>query len=197
MYPMFARHAQHDDLVCYSFLFRSKQVEPKFLTRTAKLLGCLPELHFEKLMAGESVTLKDGTFIDPSMVHGSRPKAHGFLSINLPSAEYLPSFLEENRDFVERLADESNRADSSQSIEIVHSSLGTDSMFTDKRYLKSVVQKLSSAKHFLDCAESNSVENNKLQSVVFANHVHQLSPSLVSVGQPIRSNANREKQEQL
>ena len=75
MYPLAARRSESDEKVCYSFVFCPKMARPKFLERTARILGCNPNEHFKKLIEGETVTLDDGTVVTPSMVMGMPTKA--------------------------------------------------------------------------------------------------------------------------
>jgi hypothetical protein len=51
----------------------------------ALALGCIPNKHFKKLIAGESVTLKNGTLITSEMVTEDRGPVPAFLLIFLNS----------------------------------------------------------------------------------------------------------------
>ena len=92
---MVAEHPGLDPaLSCYSFAFRPLQARPRFLARTARMLGCVPHIHFKRLVEGETVTLDNGNIVKPEMVMGKADKAQDFMAIFLPSTEYIPSFLE-------------------------------------------------------------------------------------------------------
>ena len=58
------------------------------------MLGCVPHIHFKRLVEGETVTLDNGNVVKPEMVMGKADKAQDFMAVFLPSTEYIPSFLE-------------------------------------------------------------------------------------------------------
>ena len=65
------------------------------------------------------MTLDDGTVVRPEMVMGEARPVKSMLSLFLPSEKYLSSFVEENTDFLGKIAD---KQDVNHSVEIVHSS---------------------------------------------------------------------------
>ena len=64
MYPLLAQNPINGS-PCYSFVFRPKLARPKFLPRTARMLGLDPETHYKKLIEGETVKLENGTVVTP------------------------------------------------------------------------------------------------------------------------------------
>ena len=58
------------------------------------MLGCVPHIHFKRLVEGETVTLGNGNVVTPEMVMGKADLAQDFMAIFLPGPEFIPSFLE-------------------------------------------------------------------------------------------------------
>ena len=112
------------------------------------------------------------------MVMGTSNKTRGLLSIFLPSNEYLPSFIEENHEVLVKIA---NEADPRHATQIVYHSMPL-SCLTDPIFQSEVIERFRNAKHMLDCPDTNSVEANKLLSLIFARQMHQISPGLITIG---------------
>ena len=85
-------------------MFRPNIGKPKFLPRTARSLGCVPEKHFKLLIEGNTIELEDGTVVRPEMVMSDFvPRSQDTMSIFMPSPDYIPSFLEQNESLLETL----------------------------------------------------------------------------------------------
>lgn len=58
--------------------------------------------HYKMLIEGETVILDDGTVVTPQMVMSQSKPAQDFINVNLPGKDYVPSFLENNTDLIEK-----------------------------------------------------------------------------------------------
>ena len=73
VYPMNAKDSNGGDLTT-SYLVVPKMGLPKFFPQEALKLGCTPKVHFQKLQLGQTVTLDDGTVVEPDQVRGEPVK---------------------------------------------------------------------------------------------------------------------------
>ena len=76
MYPLVSNGGKSTpDRVCYSFAYRPNVARPKFLARTARILGCVPDKHYRKLIEGHTIVTDDGKEVTPEMVMGEASDA--------------------------------------------------------------------------------------------------------------------------
>ncbi|KAG8528915.1 uncharacterized protein KY384_006604 [Bacidia gigantensis] len=76
-----------------SYILRNQKQRGKFRPAEAKRLGVKPGPLFSKLSNGESVASQDGKIVTPEMVLEPAKEGSGVVIVDLPSKEYIPSFL--------------------------------------------------------------------------------------------------------
>ena len=95
IYPM--KSSDSEGKECHSFFIVPNNAKPKFLPHRATELGCDPIIHFKQLVAGQEVTLDNGTVVTPSMVQDPVLPSHAFAAIFLPNTEFIETFVESNQ----------------------------------------------------------------------------------------------------
>jgi ribonuclease Z len=76
-----------------SYIVRNHSQRGKFLPQKAKALGIQPGVLFKTLASGQSVTAENGSIITPEMVLEPSKEGRAFAIIDLPSEDYVDSFL--------------------------------------------------------------------------------------------------------
>lgn len=76
-----------------SYIIKCRDRRGKFNVQQAKALG-VAQKDFQRLTSGESVEAKDGTRVSPDMVLGALQPGRGLIVADIPSADFLDSFME-------------------------------------------------------------------------------------------------------
>ena len=169
---MFPLSASDGTKTYFSFLGIPALGTGKFLPQKATKLGCKPKEHFKTLVDGNSVTLPDGTVVHPSMVTEEPEPVAAFCTVFLPSASFVPSFLQRNLSLFTSVIREQ--------ISVVYHSMPLDVVMSTV-YRKEFICLLPKALHVLDCEETNVPMCARTRVMPHYEQIRQICPLLIPI----------------
>jgi ribonuclease Z len=158
-----------------SYIISTHPIRGKFLLQKAKDLKIPPGPNFSKLVAGESITLEDGTVITPDQVMGEPKPGKGFAVLDLPSEEYIKSLLEEI---------EGQNRDIMKAIEVYIWILGPG--VAANKDLRSFMEAQTHVKHVIASPDHNPNRYSMTDVAATTSLLHEISP--FAFGTPLHNN---------
>ena len=174
VWPIEVRNAE--GRVCYSYVCQPNQSRGAFNPKKAKdIKGLVPKLHFKALTDGQSVTLEDGTVVDPGQVCEPPAPAQCFAFIFMEDESYLDGFFEA---FINSMmAQFTKMTDERQLVAIYHSV--PFGVMLNETYTQFFVDHYgNNIRHILDCPESNLPCLAKSKAAHFTERIKMICPRL-------------------
>lgn len=175
VWPIEVRNAE--GRVCYSYVCQPNQARGAFQPKKAKAIkGLVPKLHYKALTDGQSVTLEDGTIVEPSQVCEDPAPSQCFAFIFMEDSSYVDGFMKAYEDGC-MLADFAAPDADKQLVTFYHSV--PYEVIMDERYTKFMIDNFgNSVKHILDCPESNLPCLAKSKAAHFTERIKMICPRL-------------------